>query len=289
MSRIVQGMIRKKRHTPSITPYIAPLALIRDPRRSEMLWRSIQVAVYFGCLHLLNSVRYRSTLNSALSACTARGRVDVWARTVIPKREEPSRFSGEEEAGAATARRQGRIEEGGRGMRSSPSYARGGGDQGKRHCEKRGPRKIHENGSRRADSPRSSASDNFSRLAPRPHHPFLGLVRSACSLTARFPLVRSPSSAQLRSAPLLILCGDPHSLTAHPFYLRPRALTGPPRQERFVRHLRGYMGARMEIFFDEKTEVSYSFFYLSSRDRSYYISSTFFRSGFCSRYNNTLE
>jgi len=188
---------------------------------------------------------------------------------VIPKREEPSRFSGEEEAGAATARRgdQGRSEKGGRGMRSSPSCARGGGgtrERGTGGTARREDREIHENGSRRADSPRSSASDNFSRLAPRPHHPFLGLVRrSACSLTARFPLVRSPSSAvsaQLRSAPLLILCGDPHSPTAHPFYLRPRVRRPAPPEERSVRHLRGYMGARMEIFFDEKTAESYGFF-----------------------------
>ena len=157
---------------------------------------------------------------------------------------------------------------------------------------RREDREIHENGSRRADSPRSSASDNFSRLAPRPHHPFLGLVRrSACSLTARFPLVRSPSSAvsaQLRSAPLLILCGDPHSPTAHPFYLRPRARWSAPPEERSVRHLRGYMGARMEInFFDEKTAESYGFFLpLFSGWVLLYILETFFRSGFCSRYNS---
>lgn len=155
-------------------------------------------------------------------------------------------------------------------MRFSPSSARGGGP-GERGTTRREDREIHENGSRRPDSPRSSASDNFSRLAPRPHHPFLRLVRTlsappsapvpsrAISLARTAPLRSSPGTLAViptRPAPC------PSLLPAPPLARRPappafrstftwvhgRSNGNIPRRENALASLTVFFTSLLEIF-----------------------------------------
>lgn len=121
------------------------------------------------------------------------------------------------------------------------------------------PRDPWENGSRRADSPRSNASltVSLSLCALLPHHPFLRLVRRPTP-RARARCLSHPHALLCRRASPPII-PPPLSALFRPLS-PPRAHREPPDVR--PTHLRGYMGARMEMFSPTR-QILYSSFLLS--------------------------
>lgn len=297
----------KSVHT-AITPPIAPLSHLSirgGPRRARVRRRSIECPVPpdRGCMLHLLSLRFRSSLLDAQQRTEPVYR--SWSSRRLSAHGDP------ETRGALAILGRGRS---GGGDGGSDGGGGGGGVGAKRvggGCDpllrarvvggegevkgttRREDREIHENGSRRADSPRSSVpltislgsrrgpiipSSDWSAL-PAPAR----LPSRAISLARTAPLRSSPDS--LRSSPL----GQAPSPSLLPASSRspPRTPARPAASVPFDIYYVGTWALERKYSSTGKRRIltvflpllSSEIFALVLRRRS------FFRSGFCSRYN----